>query len=138
MIDWLITKLQKAAAISLWFWGLLVYPELYCTQSTSSTQSTFLKFFRCARFSEFDSKKGVSITNVWGTGETPPFPSSRWRLELRSCINSMSLQISFLSKLLCMPFTLNRNGTIVSPSLRSLFLRAYCISRTGLDWTGLD
>ena len=25
-----ITKLQTATVISLWFWGLLVYPELYC------------------------------------------------------------------------------------------------------------
>ena len=25
-----ITKLQNATVISLWFWGLLAYPELYC------------------------------------------------------------------------------------------------------------
>ena len=41
------TKPQTATVISLWFEGLLAYPELYC-------DSTFLKNFRCSWFSEFD------------------------------------------------------------------------------------
>ena len=42
------TKPQTATVISLWFEGLLAYPELYC-------DSTFLKNFKCSRFSEFVS-----------------------------------------------------------------------------------
>ena len=60
-----ITKPQTGTVICLWFWGLLAYPELCYDwpvprevaplSSLASTQSTFLKFFRCSQFSGFES-----------------------------------------------------------------------------------
>ena len=44
-----ITKPRTATKISLWFWVLLAYPELYC--------DSLVKLFRCSRFSNFDGKE---------------------------------------------------------------------------------
>ena len=46
-----ITKPQTATVISLWRFACVSWTLLWL----ASTQSTFLKFFRCSRFSEFDS-----------------------------------------------------------------------------------
>ena len=54
------TKPQTATVISLRFacvsWTLLWL---------ASTQSTFLKFFRCSRFSEFDSNAMIFLSIFW-------------------------------------------------------------------------
>ena len=47
------TKRQTATVISLWFCGLLAYPELYCDQARYTINIP--EIFRCSRFSEFDS-----------------------------------------------------------------------------------
>ena len=44
-----ITKPLTATKISLWFWVLLAYPELYWDRP--------VKLFRCSRFSNFDGKE---------------------------------------------------------------------------------
>ena len=44
-----ITKPLTATIISLWFWVLLAYPELYCDWP--------VKLFRCSRFSNFGVKE---------------------------------------------------------------------------------
>ena len=56
------TKPQTATVISLWFEGLLAYPELYC-------DSTFLKNFRCSRFSEFVSNAVIFLSILSFVGD---------------------------------------------------------------------
>ena len=56
------TKPQTATVISLWFEGLLAYPELYC-------DSTFLKIFRCSRFSEFVSNAMIFLSILSFVGD---------------------------------------------------------------------
>ena len=54
-----ITKPQTAMVINFWFWGLLAYPELYCDWPVHNQHSW--NFFRCSRFSEFDSNVITSL-----------------------------------------------------------------------------
>ena len=67
-----ITKLQTATVISLWFWGLLVYPKLYCDwpvyNQHSWNFSGFHGFLSLTVIIRLRKVKNIKKT-IWRTGD---------------------------------------------------------------------
>ena len=80
-----ITKLQTAMLISLWFEVCLRILNFIVI--LASTQSTFLKFFRCSWFSEFDSNN-TRFLNVHQCS-----PCSLHRVTISFTMNSLFFNI---------------------------------------------
>ena len=81
-----ITKPKTATVISLWFWGLLGYPEFHCNWPVHNQRSW--NIFRFSRFSEFDSKLpricSLSHCSLWVWAR----PEGRW--DLLTCARGTS------------------------------------------------
>ena len=58
-----ITKLQTATVISLWFWGLIAYPKLYCNWPVHNQHSWN---FSCVQgFLSLIVKRRPKLNNFW-------------------------------------------------------------------------